>query len=283
MKGKIKNNKIGFSVSLIYFLGILSLLIAFMFGYLRLKIFPFEVQKNYNVIPNYKISKIISLGHEGFLADILFIQANLHSGSLMWKPLSINFNSKWAYKTMDVVTDLDPKFFKAYLLSAMGLIHRPEDMLLAEPILQKGIKQFPNSWEIPFWAGYGYYNHLKDYTKASKYMLMAYNKPGAPKRFLGMMASATQKSGNFDKAAIAMLAMMENTKDKKLKIIYGNKMIRMNNMAQIMAAARAYNKNLKTFPDSIQDLMSKGYLKKLPIDPMHAEYKWDKERSIPSI
>ena len=201
----------------------------------------------------------------------------------MWKPLSVQFDSKWAYATMDVVTDLDPKFYKAYLLSLMGLIHSPKDVKLAEPILQKGIKNFPDSWELPFWAGYSYYNHLKDYEKATEYMMMAYNKPDAPKRFLGMMASATQKSGNFDKAAIAMLAMMENTDNKKLKIIYGNKMIRMKNLAQIMNAANKYKNKYKNYPESIQDLISKGYLDKIPQDPMNAVYKWDKKQNLPSI
>ena len=43
---------------------------------------------------------------------------------------------------MDVVTDLNPRFYKAYLLSSMGLIHKFEDVKLAEPILQKGMKNF---------------------------------------------------------------------------------------------------------------------------------------------
>ncbi|MCK5311700.1 MAG: hypothetical protein KAJ62_06300, partial [Desulfobacteraceae bacterium] len=258
-----------FSTNLLYFSGILFLFIAFIFGFLRITLFPFEIEEDYRIIPNSKISKLISLDHEGFLADILFIQVNLHSGSLMWKPLSIKFDSKWAYATMDVVTDLDPKFYKAYLLSSMGLIHKSEDVRLSEPILKKGMKNFPESWELPFWAGYGYYNHVKDYKKATEYMLMAYNKPGAPKRFLGMMASATQKSGNFDKAAIAMMAMMESTDNKKLKILYGNKMVRMKNFAKIMAAAKEYKAQLMTYPKSIEDLIIKGYLKQIPKDPMN--------------
>ena len=276
-------NTNNFSTVLLYCTGILFLLIAFIFGFIRLQLFPFEIEEDYKVIPNSKISKLISLDHEGFLADILFIQANLHSGSLMWKPLSIKFNSTWAYATMDVVTDLDPKFYKAYLLSAMSLIHKAEDVKLAEPILQKGMKNFPESWELPFWTGYAYYNHVKDYAKATKYMLLAYNKPGAPKRFLGMMASATQKSGNFDKAAMAMLAMMESTDNKKLKLIYGNKMVRMKNFSQIMKAAKEYKTKFKTYPEFIQDLITKGYLRKIPEDPLNAVYKWDKEKNLPSI
>ncbi len=184
---------------------------------------------------------------------------------------------------MDVVTDLDPKFYKAYLLSAMGLIHSPKDVKLAEPVLKKGMQNFPDSWELPFWTGYGYYNILKNYEKATKYMLIAYNKPDAPKRFLGMMASATQKSGNYDKAAIAMLAMMESTDNDKLKMIYGKKMIRMKNMAQIMAAAKAYKASNKAYPVSLQDLIIKEYLNKIPKDPFNAIYKWNREKNLPDV
>lgn len=271
------------SIAKLYGLGSFFLFIAFFCGFLRLELYPFEIKENLKIIPNSKISKLVCLDHDGFLADMLFIRITLHSGSLMWKPLSIKFNNTWAYSTMDVVTDLDPKFYKAYLLSSMGLVHSPKDINLAEPILQKGMKNFPDSWELPFWAGYGYYNYLKDYKKATNYMIMAYNKPDAPKRFLGMMASATQKSGNFDKAAIAMLAMMENTDNKKLKIIYGKKMIRMKNLAQIMTAAKKYINKFNHNPLSIQNLLDSGYLQKLPVDPLGATYKWDNKTNLPSI
>ena len=38
---------------------------------------------------------------------------------------------------MDIITDLDPKFYTTYLLSAMGLVHYHDDMKLADPILKK--------------------------------------------------------------------------------------------------------------------------------------------------
>ncbi|MCK5100369.1 MAG: hypothetical protein KAR45_19830, partial [Desulfobacteraceae bacterium] len=67
-----KNNDL--STSLLYFSGILFLLIAFIFGFFRITFFPFEIKEDYKITPNLKISKLICIDHEGFLADMLFIQ-----------------------------------------------------------------------------------------------------------------------------------------------------------------------------------------------------------------
>ena len=60
-------------------------------------------------------------------------------------------------------------------------------------------------------------------------------------------------------------------------------MIRMKNLAKIMNAAKKYKTELLSYSKSIQDLLTKGYLKKIPEDPMNATYRWDKEKNLPII
>jgi len=256
---------------------------AFGFGYARLTIYPFIVKPEIKLVVESRLSRIMALDHPGFMADMLFIQVNLHSGSLMWKPLYIDFDSRWAYHLMDVVTDLDPRFYTAYLFSAMGLLHYHDDVKLAAPILEKGMAEFPDSWELPFWAGYGYFNRLMDYETASSYFWKAYNKPRAPKQFLGLMLSAMQKSGSFDKAAIAMEAMMKSTDNLNLKTIYAKKLIRLKNLDIIMKAGEKFKDERGNFPTDLAELMNSGYLDTIPIDPEGIYYTWHNDKNIPGL
>lgn len=254
---------------------------AFSLGYARLTLYPFIVKPEVKFVTDSRLSRLIALDHQGFLADMLFIQVNLHSGSLMWKPLYIDFDSKWAYRMMDVITDLDPKFYTAYLFSAMGLVHYHDDVKLADPILKKGMKEFPDAWELPFWAGYGHFNRLMDYETASRYFWEAYNKPDAPKQFLGLMLSAMQKTGSFDRAAIAMEAMVNSTDNPNLRTIYAKKLVRMKNLDVLMKAALAYKEKTGEFPETLKVLVVSGILKKIPEDPDGMAYEWNREKNLP--
>ncbi|MDY0222315.1 MAG: hypothetical protein RBR67_14360 [Desulfobacterium sp.] len=262
-------------------LGLCLIGAAFCFGYARMTLYPFIVKPEIKLVTDSRLSRLLSLDHTGFMADMLFIQVNLHSGSLMWKPLYIDFDSQWAYRMMDVITDLDPKFYTAYLFSAMGLIHYHDDVKLAHPILKKGMKEFPDSWELPFWAGYGYFNRLMDYETAARYFWEAYNKPDAPKQFLGIMLSAMQRTGSFDRAAIAMEAMMNSTENPNLKTIYAKKLVRMKNLDTLMKAAQAYRERTGEFPETLDLLVSSGLLEKIPEDPDGMAYEWNKEKNLP--
>ena len=134
------------------------------------KTYPLVLREEARVVPGKEIIEFLCLDHRGFASDMFFIKVNLHSGSLMWKPSSFQFDSDWSYGMMDLITDLDPQYYVAYLFSAMGLIHNFNDVNLARPILEKGMRAFPSSWELPFWLGYSHYIYLEDLEVAGEYL-----------------------------------------------------------------------------------------------------------------
>jgi tetratricopeptide (TPR) repeat protein len=267
----------------VWIAGVALLLMAFGLGTLRMVRYPFIVRPEIKIVADSRLAKIVSLDHDGFLADLLFIDVDLHSGSLMWKPRYINFDAKWSYKMMDVVTDLDPKFYMAYLFSIMGLVHNLQDVRLAEPIVQKGMKQFPDSWELPFWAGYGYFNYLGEYKKAAKYMWQAYEKPHAPKYFLALMFAALKKSGDYRKAIVALKMIMDSTKDPNLKTIYAKKVVRLSNFDQIMTAANRFHAVEGRYPQTLSELVQGQFIKAIPVDPDGAVYVWNTKKQLPTV
>jgi len=222
--------------------------------------------------------EFLSLDHRGFVADYLFVQVSLHSGGLMWKPLDIQFDSQWSFGTVDLLTDLDPQYYTAYLFSGMGLIHNFDDAKLAKPILQKGMAVFPDSWELPFWIGYDHYTYLEDYQTAAQYFYEAAQKPGAPGRFLALLVSAAKKGGSYENAFWAMKIMMESAEDEKTRQVYEKKLVQLENLIVLTQASQKFNEITGHYPESLTDLTRKGLVPGLPEDPLGMAYTWDSEK-----
>jgi hypothetical protein len=240
--------------------------------------YPPGIRDDLRVLPTKEMAEIMSLDHRGAMADYLMTSVSIHSGSLMWKPLDIQFDSKWAYGTMDLVTDLDPKYREAYLMSGMGLIHKFDDANLALPILKKGIKANPDSWEIPYWYGYDSYFYLDDNETASKYFMMAAQKPDAPKTNWGLLANVSRESGYYENAYWAMKVMYESVKSEKVKTIYAKKLVQLQNVLLLQKAADAFQEENRISLGFLDDLVLSGYLDEIPDDPMGKGYSWDSEK-----
>jgi hypothetical protein len=211
---------------------------------------------------------------------MLFIQVSLHSGGLMWKPLNFQFDSEWAYGMMELITDLDPKFYKAYLFAGMGLIHNFDDVYRAKPILEKGMIVFPDSWELPFWIGYAHYVYWEDYEVAGEFLWQAFQKPGSPKQFLSLMISALEKGGSYQRAFLAMKMLYDSTNDDNVKAIYGERMMQLDNLLVLQKAVSDYKAKTGSGINSLNDLIQGGYLDKIPDDPFGFHYVWNEEKNM---
>jgi hypothetical protein len=240
--------------------------------------YPKQIRDDLRLLPTTEMVDFLSLDHRGAAADYLFTQVSIHSGSLMWKPLDIQFDSRWAYGMMGLVTDLDPQYREAYLLSGMGLIHKFSDAELALPILKKGMEANPDSWEIPYWYGYDHYFYLDDSATASKYFTIAAKKPGAPEANWGLLVNVSKESGYYENAHWALKVMYESTTSDKVKTIYGRKLVQLQNVLILQQAANEFVQKEHSLPASLDDLVKKGYREEIPADPMGQGYYWDGEK-----
>lgn len=262
----------------LFILSLLCYLAAVSFNFSVGRLYPAEIREDLKIVPSKEIMEILSLDHRGFAADYLFAKVNVHSGSLMWKPLEIGFDSRWSFGTMDLITDLDPKYYTAYIYSGMGLIHAFDDARLARPIIEKGMLVFPESWELPFWIGYDHYVYLEDYETASEYFLRAARKPGAPTRFLAMLLDASRRVGAYESAYWALKVMMAETEDEKIKKVYEKKLRQLDNLLVLQKAVKEYEDEQGLFPAGLDDLVAAQIIPGLPIDPLGMGYSLDSDR-----
>ncbi len=242
------------------------------------RIYPAVLREEVRIVPDTGLIEFVCLDHRGFAADCLFTRVSIHSGSLMWKPPEFGFDSEWSYKLMDLVTDLDPKYFTAYLFSGMGLIHSFNDAELARPILEKGIKNFPKRWELPFWLGYDHYAYLEDYETATKFLLDAAQKPGAPDGFTALLLTAAKRGGEYEAAKWALLNIMEKTGNKITRKIYRKKLDQIQNLILLQQASENFRITHNRFPTNLDELVILGFIKSIPQDPIGMTYEWNYEK-----
>lgn len=114
----------------------------------------------------------------------------------------------WVFQMLDLVTDLAPKFRKSYRIGAELLSVGVDDREGARIIFDKGVKQFPDYWELSYSASYHYLFEFQNPSKAAE-LLMGAAEAGGPYWFRQMAATLLTRSGKFAMAEITLKSYIE--------------------------------------------------------------------------
>lgn len=143
------------------------------------------------LIPNGAALKHISLGYDQLLADCWWLAFIQYYGD---NKARLKDHYRLAYKYLDLVTQLDPKFSQPYWFSAFAVgseYGRPD---LADRLIARGLHANQDDWYLPFIAGINQYLFAHNEPAAAKYYRMAAKFPNAPK-WLGPQANILEAHG----------------------------------------------------------------------------------------
>lgn len=230
-----------------------------------------EIPAGY-VIPS-KFSRILALGHQGLLSDFLFLKTATFIGSrgLSGQPLGDN---DWNYvkQSLDVVTDLDPYFVDPYML-AEGLLawdaQKPE---LANQLLVKGAEFRTWDWRLPFFIGFNYFYFLKNYEKASGYIMQAAELPGSPAYLKTLGARLAYYGGKSQTALLFLKEMLAETNDPLLKSRLEMRLTALEGAVMIENALEQFKSREQRLPNELSELVIMGDLLVLPEDPYGGQW-----------
>jgi len=147
-------------------------------------------------LPSGKVLKIVSLGFDEVVADILFIRMIDYFG----KHSSSDRTYVWLYHMADLVTDLDPKFRFPYIFAGLMLNLEANQFDNARKIIIKGMNQFPNNWYFPFTLGINYFFHDGDFLRAADSLEDASKLPDAPDYLIGFAKKLRKKAATKEEA-----------------------------------------------------------------------------------
>ena len=220
------------------------------------------------VMPS-KFNRILSLGHHGLLGDFLFLKTVTFVGTRLLAKEDLT-KEDWSYvsRSLDVIIDLDPYFADPYSL-AEGLLAWDAGMPKeANILLEKGIPYRSFDWRLPFYVGFNHYYFLNDYDMGSRYIKQASELPGGPQYLKTLAARLAYYAGKSNTALLFLKQMLVETDDPVLKSRLSTRLLALERAVVIEKALEEYKqKNNGTLPNSLDALVSLGYLVVLPQDP----------------
>ena len=228
-------------------------------------------------IPSPKVVRRLSLGYNGLLADIYWTRVvqyfggKHHEGSMEYKLLA---------PLLDITTTLDPQLLPAYEFGATFLSQAPPqgagDPNAAVALVQRGIRANPQSWRLYYNLGYIQYIERKDYKAAAQAFEDASKIPGAHPWTRIMAAIMAQHGGEIATARFLWEHIYESTSDKNIKENAALHLIALRvdeEVGYLQALVGQYRENTGRLPANWFQMISAGYLRRLPTDPHGKPYR----------
>lgn len=223
------------------------------------------------LLPKGEYLKPLVLGYEQLIGDIIWLRAIQVVGDKVVTPIGYD----WAYHALDVITTLDPKFSYAYQLGGVNLSvlgNRPD---LSNLLLEKGMKENPDVWQIPFYIGYNNFFYLNNFKSAAEYMAKASELPGHPAYLPKLAARLYVHAGDPDVALEFLTRIYKETEDENVKTTLEKRIkevIIERDVWFLENASRRYREVYDVFPENLQDLVKKKMIQEIPHEPFGGYY-----------
>jgi hypothetical protein len=228
------------------------------------------------VLRSGKLLKVMSLEYAPLMADLYWTRVVQYYGD---KSVLHDANFELLWPLLDVTTTLDPNLLVAYRFGSMFLSEkgpqgagRPD---LGIELIQRGIRENPDYWRFYEDLGFIYYFELHDYDKASAAFLEGSKSPDAMTWMKVLAAKVSEQGDNPETSAFLWNEIYTSTTDPQmkenaathLKLLKSDK-----DRAAIDTALDDFYKKNSRQAASIQELVSAGILKGVPVDPAGYPY-----------
>lgn len=225
-------------------------------------------------LPKGKYLKVAVLGYRQVAADIIWLKAVQHFGT---RDQTVD-GYRWAYHAVDVVTDLDPKFWFAY--QAGGTVLGVWAGLAQESIslLTKGMRHNPQVWQLPFVVGYNYFYELCDPINGAKFFKIAAGLPGAPSYLPSLAVRLDVEGGNPEAAFEFLKKFRSQVRDQRLAEVLDlrmNQVMVERDIQLLEEGIHRYHVRFGRVPAILSDLVEAGILAEVPSDPAGAGYQYN--------
>lgn len=114
---------------------------------------------------SYEMYQFLSMGNNRLISSLMWVQSLLESDTEHYKQKDLN---SWLYVRFDHILKLEPKFLAAYLFGGQYLSIIKDDDKGALDIYERGLKAYPNDYDLNYNAAFHYLFELGEIDKAIK-------------------------------------------------------------------------------------------------------------------
>ena len=228
-------------------------------------------------IPSGKLLKKLSLGTDGLMADLYWTRAVQYYGGQI-RDRKTDFGMLGPL--LDITVDLDPYLLVAYRFGALFLAEPPPrgagQPVLAVRLLRKGIQANPDQWRLWHDLGFIYYWDLKDYSAAAAAYLQGSQNPRAAPWMKVMAAVIMEKGGNRETTRFLWTEIYQSAEDPTIRqnaLDHLQGLKAMEDIENLEERINLYHNKTGRWPQSFSELVAKGLLRGIPLDPLGFPYQ----------
>jgi hypothetical protein len=229
--------------------------------------------------------KIAALEFPGFASDILFLRTMVFMGGIHQRterPRVKEWEWKWLINTWDSATELDPYFYDPYYYANAFLPWDAGMVTEANRLLEKGSHYRDWDWTMPFFIGFNEFFFLGNDGKAADFLMEASRRPEGNPMFASIASRLALKGNRTETSVLFLEELYRKTEDPGLKKMYAVRIKALRGMLVIEKAVSIYKKTYRRVPPTIDDLVGKNILARLPEDPYGGAFYLDAEGNVKS-
>jgi hypothetical protein len=228
-------------------------------------------------LPSGRTVRTVSFGQRLVLADFYWLRTVMYVGEGMLAP-----KRGWdgLYPLGEIVTDLDPRFGYAYQVVGSNLSGIANRVDQSDRILEKGMRNVPDRWTLPFLLAFNKFFYEDDYAQAALYARRAAQVGDRP--HLALLASNLSLVANTDeeyRTAIAFLEVnLQQATNPELRAELEQRLVKVRTyqeLARCERAAATFERRVGRPPFTLLELVVDGYLPAVPVDPSGGEIVLD--------
>ncbi len=223
-------------------------------------------------LPPGEYLKPALLGYQNLGADVVWLRLL----QVLGKKRNTADEYEWIYHAMDVITTLDPQYDYVYYVGGVVLTNLANRVDLSNQLLEKGFRENPTVWNIPFLLGYNHYFILGDAAKAAEYIAAAAQLPGGPAYLPGLASRMYAEANNPDTALQFLEALWRQTQDEGTREVIAKRakeVIIERDIRVLELAIQQYQGKQGRYPSTLQELVVGGYVPRIPEEPFGGSYE----------
>lgn len=227
-------------------------------------------------LPKASLVRLVSVGYERLASDYYWLLAIQYYGA----DGNRRDGCPDLHRILELTTDLDPLFLSAYRFGAVAIpVRLPEkgwwNAEAAIRLLEKGVKEIPDSWLLAFLLSYGRLEYLNDVAGAAEALERASKAEGRP-AYLPLLATRLRSHAGAPESALSFArALLQSTQEPQLREELQSRVRELEveiALRKVESAVVAYRGLHGALPRDLSSLLNEGMLSSSPPADMEIEY-----------
>jgi hypothetical protein len=212
--------------------------------------------------PSGRFMSAVTVGYDNLAADLVWLRAIQYYGEQRLTDLKFDYLGH----IFDILTTLDKRFVNAYTFGSLLLADDANEPERALDLLDKGMRNNPHDWRIPFTKGFIYYVFLRDFCKAGSYFRMSSALEDAPDMAARFASFAFQKGGDRITAVNLWIELYERS-NNDLERLTAIRYIKELLAEMLDEKVEEFSEKFGRYPRDLTELKDAGLVRRIPVPP----------------